>query len=108
MIVFEAQVPKAFSDRLKPWTFGLIPEGIVGVGSIDDFAEQYESGVAGKVVFLNYRLEGTLFAVVSQLPGNAVVKTLTSALTRGKRVGLPRKRYARGVNCCIALVCSTS
>ena len=41
VIVFEAQVSKTFSDCLKPWTFGLIPEGIVGVSSIDDFTEQY-------------------------------------------------------------------
>src|SRR5260370_18723354 len=67
VIVFETQVSKAFGNCLKPWTFGLIPERIVGISSIDDLTKQYEPGVAGQVVFLNYRLEGALFAVMPEL-----------------------------------------
>jgi hypothetical protein len=33
-VVLEAQVPKSFSDRFKSCALGLIPERVVGIGSI--------------------------------------------------------------------------
>src|SRR5260221_1810030 len=66
MVVLEAQVPKAFSNSFKSGAFGLIPERIVGVSSINDFTKQYQCRVAAKIVFFQYCLERTLFAVVPQ------------------------------------------
>src|SRR5260221_14514031 len=66
MVVLEAQVPKAFSNSFKSCAFGLIPERIVGISSINNFTKQYQCGVASKIVFFQYRFERTLFAVVSQ------------------------------------------
>ena len=67
MVVLEAHVPKAFSNRFKSCAFGLIPECIVGVSSVNDFTKQYQRRVAGKIVFFQYCLEGTLFAVMPQV-----------------------------------------
>src|SRR5258708_12260732 len=66
VVVLEAQVPKAFSNSFKPCAFGLIPERIIGIRSINNFSEQYQCSAAGKIVFFQYCFERTLVAVVSQ------------------------------------------
>jgi hypothetical protein len=40
MVVLEARVPKAFSNGSKSYSFGLIPECIVVVSSVNDFTKQ--------------------------------------------------------------------
>src|SRR5207253_855560 len=46
LVVPEAQMPKAFSNSFKSGTFGLIPKRIVGISSINNFAEQYQRRIA--------------------------------------------------------------
>jgi hypothetical protein len=45
----------------------LIVQRVVGVGRVDDFPEQHERRIMRKIVFLDDRLEGALFAVIFPL-----------------------------------------
>src|ERR1700740_599649 len=60
-------MPKTFGDRLKAWTFRLIPKRVVGIGAIHDFAEEYQCWIAGEIILFQYRLERTFFTKVPQL-----------------------------------------
>src|ERR1700747_1870252 len=60
---------KTFGDCLKAWALGLIPEGVVCISAIHDFAEQNQRGVVDEIVFFQYGLKGTFFTVVPQLNG---------------------------------------
>jgi hypothetical protein len=44
VIVLEAEMAEAFRDGFKARRFGLLIEGIVGVGAVDDPAQQHEAG----------------------------------------------------------------
>src|SRR5262249_28371632 len=57
MIVLEAEMAEAFRDGFKARRFGLLIEAIVGVGAVDDLAQQRERGVIAQLVLLQERLE---------------------------------------------------
>jgi hypothetical protein len=57
MIVLEAEMPEAFRDGFKARRFGLLIEAIVGVGTVDDLAQQHERGVIAQLVLFQDRLE---------------------------------------------------
>src|SRR5262249_9938225 len=57
MIVLEAEMPEAFPEAFKARRFGLLIEAIVGVGAVDDLAQQRERGVIAQLVLLQERLE---------------------------------------------------
>ena len=67
MIVRVAKVAEALGNGLQTWTLRLVPKCVVGIGAVDDLAQQHQGGVAGQVVLLQDRLERTLLAVVAQL-----------------------------------------
>ena len=57
VIVLVAEVSEALGDCVKSWALGLMVQRVVGVGPIDDPAEQHESGIACQLVFLQDCLE---------------------------------------------------
>src|SRR5262249_27062955 len=64
---------KPLGDSLKPGALGLLPEGIVSVGAIDDLAQQHECRVVCEVVLLEDRFEGALLPVVPQFDALHIV-----------------------------------
>ena len=66
VIVRVAKVAEAFGNSLQTWALRLVPKRIVGIGAVDDLAQQHQGEVAGQVVLLQNRLERTLLAVVAQ------------------------------------------
>jgi len=73
VVILESEMPKAFSDGNESWTLGLVIERIVRVGAIDDLPKQHERRIAGKLVFLQDRLERALLAVVPEFHVRDVV-----------------------------------
>jgi len=49
--------PEAFRDGFKARRFGLLIEAIVGVGTVDDLAQQHQRGVIAQLVLFQDRLE---------------------------------------------------
>src|ERR1700736_6771942 len=64
MVVLEAQVPEALRNRLKSLSFWLVPERIVGIGTVDDLAEQYQCRVAREIILLEDCFKRAFFAVM--------------------------------------------
>src|SRR5262249_41897119 len=60
VIVLEAEMAETFRDGFKARRFGLLIEGIVGVGAVDDLAQQHERRVTDQLVFFQDRLERAL------------------------------------------------
>src|SRR3989304_718874 len=67
MIVTESELTKALGDRCQAGTFRLAVEGVVGVGAVDDPAEQHQSRVGGQLILVEDGFEGTPLAVMPQL-----------------------------------------
>ena len=80
MVVLVAEVAEAFGDRFQARPLRLIVERVVGVGAVDDFAEQHEGGIAGQLVFFQDRLERALLAVMAELDVLHVVGNGVEAL----------------------------
>src|SRR5215213_11465193 len=64
---------EALGNRVKSGPFGLIPERIVRVSSVDNPAEQHQCGIAVELVLLHDRLERALLAVMTQFDVRHVV-----------------------------------
>src|SRR5450756_1785167 len=52
MVVFVAEVAKAFGYGFEPWPFGLMIECIVGVRTVDNFSKQHERCIVCKLVLV--------------------------------------------------------
>ena len=57
VIVLEAQMAETFRDRFEARRFGLLIERIVGVGAVDDLAQQQQRRVVAQFVLFQDRLE---------------------------------------------------
>src|SRR5215210_4227304 len=64
---------EALGNRVESRPFGLTPERIVGVSSVDDPAEQHQCGIAVELILLDDRLERALLAVMTQFDVRHVV-----------------------------------
>src|SRR5207247_2001467 len=64
VVILEAQVLEALGNRLQPLSFGLVPEGIVGIRPVDDLAEQDQRRVVRQVVLLEDGLKRAFFAMM--------------------------------------------
>src|SRR3989304_6303220 len=71
MIVTESELAKPLGDRCQAGTFRLAVEGVVGVGAVDDPAEQHQGRVGGQVILVEDGFEGTPLAVMPQLGAGA-------------------------------------
>src|SRR5215469_6978406 len=63
----------------SPGPSALVIKRIVGVGSVDDLAEQNQGGIAGQLVFLQDRLERAFLAVVAEFHVFHVVRNCIKA-----------------------------
>src|SRR5262249_11256831 len=91
VIVGEAQRAEPLGDRPTAGGLRPVPEGIVGVGHVDDLREERERPIALQLVALHDRLEGALLPVMSQLDVRYVernralaLRDLTDALLRNE------------------------
>src|SRR5260370_939109 len=66
VVVLEAQMPEALSNRLQPLSFRLVPERVVGIRAVDDLAEQDQRCIVRQVVLLEDSLKRTFFAMMAQ------------------------------------------
>jgi hypothetical protein len=66
MIVSVAEMTKTFGDSFQSRSFGLLIQGVVGIGPVDNLAQKDKRGVASQLVFFQDRLERTFLAVVTQ------------------------------------------
>src|SRR5581483_4194578 len=67
VVVLESQMPEAFGNGIQAGSFRLVPERVVGVGTVDDLGHQNDGWIARKTVLLHQRIERALLAVVSEL-----------------------------------------
>src|SRR3990172_8031142 len=67
MIVAESELTKALGDRCQAGPFRLAVKGVVGVGAVDDPAEQHQGRVGGQLILFEDSFEGTPLAVMPQL-----------------------------------------
>src|SRR5215470_3584528 len=80
VIVFEAKVPKAFGDRVKPRGLRLIPQRVVRVGAVYDLCQKNDGWITREPMFLHKRIERALLAVVSVLDALDVIGRRSFAL----------------------------
>src|SRR5215213_5299394 len=73
VVVFVTEMTEALGNRVESRPFGLMPERIVGVSSVDDPAEQHQCGIAVELILLDDRLERALLAVMTQFDVRHVV-----------------------------------
>src|SRR5436189_1850704 len=66
MVILEAKVTEALRDGLQSLSFWLVPKGIVGIGAVDDLAQQYQRQITDEVVLVEDSLKRTLLAVMAQ------------------------------------------
>ena len=66
VVICEAQVPEALSNCLQPLSFRLVPEGVIGIGTVDNLAEQDQGWIVSQVVLLEDGLKRALFAVMPE------------------------------------------
>jgi hypothetical protein len=66
VIVFEAKMPKSLGDGVQTGRLWLMPQRIVGVGSIDDLRQQNKCWIARQPVLFHQGVEGALLTVMSE------------------------------------------
>ena len=91
MVVLVAEMPEAFGHRLQPRSFGLMVERVVGVGAVDDPAQQHERGIARQLVLLEDRFERAFLAVMAKLDVLDVVGNGVEPLCLGHHLVRRRK-----------------
>ena len=58
---------KAFGHRIDAGRLGLVPQGIVGIGPVDDLGEKGHCGIGRKSIFLDKGIERAFLPVMSEL-----------------------------------------
>src|SRR5262249_2942636 len=71
---------EAIRNGFKSRPFGLLVKRVVGIGAIDDLAEQHQCGVSGELVLLQDRLERAFLAVVAQFDILYVIRNRAEAV----------------------------
>src|SRR5262249_19013419 len=74
VIVLVAEIPKALGNGFEARSLGLMIKRIVGIGAVDDLAEQEERVVVRQFVLLQDGLERTLLAVMTQFDTFHVIR----------------------------------
>src|SRR5262249_50029943 len=67
VVVLEAEMPEALGNSLEAGAFRLMIKRVVGIGAVDDLAQQHQRRIAGELEFLQDRLERALLAVMPEL-----------------------------------------
>src|SRR5258705_7778800 len=63
VVILEAEMPKAFGDSFESWSLGLMIQGVIGVGAVDDPPKQHQRRIAGQLVFFQDSLKRAFLAV---------------------------------------------
>src|SRR5262245_48057269 len=66
VVVLDPEVTEPLGDGIESRRLGLVPQGVVGVGPVDDLRQKDQGGVAPEAVLLDDGVERTLFAVVPE------------------------------------------
>src|SRR5260221_13216554 len=64
VVILETEVAEALGDGLQPRPLGLVPERVVGIGAVDDLAQEHQRRVARQVVLLEDSLKRALLAMM--------------------------------------------
>src|SRR5260370_17489849 len=65
VVVLEAQMPEALSNRLQPLSFRLVPERVVGIRAVVVLSDQYRRFIFRPVLLLYYSLKQTFFTILA-------------------------------------------
>src|SRR5207244_7523605 len=70
-------------NRIQACRFGLVPQRVVGVGAVDYFGQEHESGITGEAVLFHNGVERALPAVMAEFDVGHVIRNRSFPLGYG-------------------------
>src|SRR5690349_5676153 len=99
MVISQPQVAESLSDSFESRPLGLLPERVIGIGAVDDLAQQRQRRIFHQIVLAQNRLKGAFLAVVPQF--NTLDIEWRRAFALGHRhylVGGDKQELRLGIN----------